>query len=215
MKKQSDALELACSKDPMRKPFLRPFTIGGWNIATDAHIILALKGDPLPIEVTASQNDQDLILRYVDHGTPNPIEGVITADQIRAAMEGWPEEDDFNEIDCEDCEGHGEVECTCWECDNDHMAKCKKCNGEGTVKSTIPVGKMHSLVPLCVGGFAYFGTFTFPRFAEITELLGVKEWKVTHGSPDTALRVEAEGAVVILMPIMSNGLDPFVTIPIK
>lgn len=212
------ALRIACGHDELRPVMSTPFSCNGWNIATDAHIILAVKGEQMyaRAESKAALPIDEQCAEWAEKVHTPARDMTITAEQVREAMAQWPMMDDYNEVEYSECNGSGEVDCECF-CGHEHETECDKCKGAGSFKSEFPSGKTPNPAErVSIGGFAAFGPQTWPKLALIVEALGVKELRVTNGSSNGMMRMEAVGmpVVLILMPVMADANEKFFyTIP--
>ena len=218
-KEQIDkALRIACGNDEVRPVMPTPFSCNGWNMATDAHIILAVKCDPMyaRADSQATKPIDEQCAEWVEKVHTPARDMTITAEQIKEAMAQWPMMDDYNEVECKECGGSGSVECKC-HCGDQHDRDCETCKGTGSFKSEVPVGKTpNPAEKVSIGGFAAFGPQTWPKLALIVEALEIKELRVTNGSNNGMMRMEAVDmpAVLILMPVMTDANEKFFyTIP--
>lgn len=217
--KQIDkALRIACGHDEVRPVLATPFSCNGWNMATDAHVILAVKGEPMyaRIESKATKPIDEQCAEWAEKVNTPARDLAITAEQVKEAMTLWPMVDDYNEVECSECNGSGEVDCKCF-CGHEHETECDKCKGAGSFKSEVPSGKIpHPAEKVSTGGFAAFGPQTWPKLALIVEALDIKELRVTNGSNNGMVRMEAVGmpVVLVLMPVTTYANEKFFyTIP--
>lgn len=212
------ALRIACGHDELRPVMSTPFSCNGWNIATDAHIILAVKGEPMyaRAESKAALPIDEQCAEWAEKVHTPARDITITAEQVKEAMALWPTMDDYNEVECKECGGSGSVECEC-HCGDQHDRDCDKCKGTGSFKSKVQVGKIpNPAEKVSIGGFAAFGSLVFPKLALIVEALDIKELRVTNGSKNGMVRMEAVDmpVVLILMPVMADANEKFFyTIP--
>jgi hypothetical protein len=212
------ALRIACGHDEVRPVMSTPFSCNGWNIATDAHIILAAKGEPMyaRAESKAAKPIDERCAEWAERVHTPARDMTITAEQVREAMSQWPMVDDYNEVECSECNGSGSVECEC-HCGDQHDRDCETCKGTGSFKSEVPSGKIpHPAEKVSTGGFAAFGPQTWPKLALIVEALDIKELRVTNGSNNGMVRMEAVDmpVVLVLMPVMTYANEKFFyTIP--
>lgn len=212
------ALRIACGNDAVRPVLSTPFSCSGWNMATDSHVILAVKGDPMyaRADSQATKPIDEQCAEWVEKVHTPAMDMTITADQIKEAMALWPMMDEFNEVECSECNGSGEVDCECF-CGHEHGAECEKCKGVGSLKSEVPVGKIpNPAEKVSIGGLAAFGPQTWPKLALMVDALDIKELRVTNGSNNGMMRMEAVDmpAVLILMPVMTDANEKtFYTIP--
>lgn len=218
-KEQIDkALRIACGNDELRPVMSTPFSCNGWNMATDSHIILAVKGDPMyaRAESKAAKPIDEQCAEWAERVHTPARDLTITAEQVREAMALWPMVDDDNEVECKECGGSGSVECEC-HCGDQHDRDCETCKGKGMTRSKVPVGKTpNPAEKVSIGGFAALGPLTWTKLALIVEALDIKELRVTNGSSNGMMRMEAVGmpVVLILMPVMTDANEKFFyTIP--
>jgi len=212
------ALRIACGHDEVRPVMSTPFSCNGWNMATDSHVILAVKGEPMyaRAESKASKPIDERCAEWAEKVHTPARDMTITAEQVREAMSQWPMVDDYNEVECSECGGSGSVECEC-HCGDQHDRDCETCNGRGTTKDEEPSGKIpNPAEKVSIGGFAVFGAQTWPKLSLIVEALDIKELRVTNGSNNGMVRMEAVDmpVVLVLMPVMTYANEKFFyTIP--
>lgn len=218
-KEQIDkALRIACGNDELRPVMSTPFSCNGWNMATDSHVILAVEGDPMyaRAESKAAKPIDEQCAEWAERVHTPARDLTITAEQVREAMALWPMVDDDNEVECKECGGSGSVECEC-HCGDQHDRDCETCKGKGMTRSKVPVGKTpNPAEKVSIGGFAALGPLTWTKLALIVEALDIKELRVTNGSSNGMMRMEAVGmpVVLILMPVMTDANEKFFyTIP--
>lgn len=111
-------------------PIGRPFAVGDWAVATDGHMLLAVRNDDV-----AEYNSLAPVAAVRPWLDEAPSGAVVSLVELRA-FAGDPtwesrcdECDGTGQIDCVVCEGNGTVACTCAECGNEHTRNCSECDG--------------------------------------------------------------------------------------
>lgn len=188
-----------CTWDDKLRPWMAtPFSIGGYNGATNAHVLIAFKGDLLFQPCAASEASKTAFLGFVDGSKLVDNEGAISAMQIRRAMKKWPRTNE-----CPECDGLGWVE---------EDVDCPACKGKGQIsKATTPSTKEY----LNVDGVGLFLPAVWEKLTGVTRILSVSEWTITHGSSNNGMRlISRQGKVVmLLMPAQNiSNVPPFHTI---
>ena len=134
--------------DGLRPGLEKPFTEGEYVVATETHIILFIRKDFLEEEYISTIKPPVAALNKI------PIQNCdipVCSSAIRAALDILPKVEEFEEvceeIECEECDGDGEVY---WEYQDRHghtyqsVHDCPCCDGSGKYQSSIkrPTGNM-------------------------------------------------------------------------
>ncbi len=110
-----------------------PFQIDGWLIITCGHALLAVrsdKGEPY------SKQPEKLPKSAVNLIESNPLDSIylsmegVTSLCPVSTLSPCPKCGSFGRIKCKECEGTGQVECTC-KCGDEHERDCDACYGTG------------------------------------------------------------------------------------
>ena len=128
-------LQKFCTCDKIRYELTQPFTAGEFTYATDGRIAVRVPAIP---GADATPKKTDLTKAFAHDATlRKPIElprGWQDFPELKGPCNSCKGTGKYPEmIECDTCDGSGEV--TCSECDNDH--DCKDCNGKGEVRGNV------------------------------------------------------------------------------
>lgn len=163
-----------CTASHDRRRWLeKPFTLDGWNCATNGLLGLLWKGAALPVSDFAPYHDA--VKTLLTDRTLLPVPLRIQVAKITEALKAWEGGDRMEP--CEQCEGVGEEKC-----DMGHMHDCRECNGTGNGHHTLgrrpdPNGLME------IVGVGHYAHEVVVRMHEVCAVLGVTEFVLTHGAP--------------------------------
>lgn len=198
--KVSDSLyALFVGHDDLRPPMKAPFLWNGYTVATDGTCMILVPGE----DERYKANDIN-----VSYAIPPRVQSrQLSIIALRATLDSIPLilEKVEEEVECDECDGDGFVECT--KCGQD--ADCEKCDGTGKVKTqTKETGKMipDEYAPIVIDGAA-IRQGLLRRLLVVADELGVTVCdRVSDANPTRANEFEfAGGARVLLMPWRLDG----------
>lgn len=117
-------------------PFLMTHDGREWALATDGHLLLAVRRElvagectPVPEKVAA------LAAKWLDRSFEASTAVAGAAVKAFAGVPTFGECDECQNkrvIECEDCDGEGGSDCECSTCGDTHDRSCKTCDGSGS-----------------------------------------------------------------------------------
>ena len=213
--------DLFCDKRVNNKYYSEPFLNAAYNEvwATDGHIVAAVK----PELVSGRYQTKTLPLNIPSEKT---CDRIITLNAIKDALAKLPivEEEEVEDVECEECDGSGEVECEYHDnqgSTHEVMADCPICFGTGYVDGT-PKKTGEKVVdydtPIKLDG-AYFKGRLFDILAQAMELIGLERLTMTHhGEYGTgvgkACELQADGVRFLLAPMLAEDVHNVIEIEI-
>lgn len=212
--------ELFCDKDncfgQYQEPFLNLCHNEVW--AANKHMAVAVKAE------LVSGKCRKWKIKDPTLGTP--CNTIVTLKAIKDALAKLPmvEEEDMEDIECEECDGSGEVEC---EYVDNHgsthevTADCPICFGSGYVDGAPKkTGKMIAdfSTPIKLGE-AYFMGYRLDILAQAMELLGLETLTMTHHGGfgvgyGKACELQADGVRFLLAPMLADDVPNVIEIEI-
>lgn len=128
-----------CSKDELRPGMMEPKTEGGYTYSSDAHIFVEIPNHLLSQEYPGHEKAPNFQMALgpilLSPRRDNPV--LIDKATLRYFFEQHRTIVEYNEAECDKCEGQGTIFCHC--CRNEN--ECPKCDGNGIIKGP-PTGKM-------------------------------------------------------------------------
>ena len=212
--------ELFCDKDncfkQYQEPFLNPCHNEVW--AANKHMAVAVKAE------LVSGKYRKRKIKDPTLGTP--CNTIVTLKAIKDALAKLPmvEEEEIEDVECEECDGSGKVEC---EYHDNHgsthevMADCPICFGTGYVEGEPKkTGKMVAdfSTPIKLGE-AYFMGYRLDILAQAMELLELETLTMTHHGgygvgKGRACELQAEGVRFLLAPMLVEDVHNVIEIEI-
>jgi len=211
--KLKKAVELCVSEDKMRPWMTVPFYASGWNAATNAHVLVGYKGEPVFDPCAASEESIDRMNEWLSGKSKHRNSGTITIDDIQEAMDKWPVEDEYEQVKCSLCDGTG--------IDDHPDDECFQCDGSGKVEGSKVVGKKPNITEkLFLEGVAYFMPGVWSKLLEVCKAIDATELTITHGAETQFVRLEVKDSkcVIIIMPahpLFAIDQGPFMVITPK
>ena len=213
--------ELFCDKGKCFNPYQEPF------LELDHNEVLAIdgsKGVAVKAELVSGKYHKRKLTKDIEFGTP--CNAKVTLKAIKGALAKLPmvEEEEIEDVDCDECDGSGEVECEY--IDNNGVthevtADCPICFGSGYVDSAPKkTGKMvvDFSTPIKLGE-AYFMGYRLDILAQAMELLGLETLTMTHHGGfgvgrAKACELQADGVRFLLAPMLVEDVHNVIEIEI-
>ena len=212
--------ELFCNDDTCIDVYQEPFLRLGHNevLAANKYMAVAVKAE-LVSEKYRKRKIKGPIL-----GTP--CNTIVTLKAIKGALAKLPmvEEEEIEDVDCDECDGSGEVECEY--IDNNGVthevtADCPIRFGSGYVDGEPKkTGKMvvDFSTPIKLGE-AYFMGYRLDILAQAMELLGLETLTMTHHGGfgvgrAKACELQADGVRFLLAPMLVEDIHNVIEIEV-
>ena len=209
--------ELFCDDDTCIDEYQEPFLRLGHNEvwAANRNMAVTVKAE-LVSEKYRKRKIKDPIL-----GTP--CNTIVTLKAIKDALAKLPmvEEEEIEDVECEECDGSGKVECEYHDnqgSTHEVMADCPICFGTGYVDGT-PKKTGEMAVDFCTPiklGDAYFMGYRLDVLAKAMELIGLERLTMTHhGHGDEkgkACELQADGVRFLLAPVLVDDVPNMIEI---
>ena len=199
--------ELFCNDDTCidvyQEPFLNLCHNEVW--AANKHMAVAVKAE------LVSGKYRKRKIKDITLGTP--CNAKVTLKAIKGALAKLPmvEEEEIEDVDCDECDGSGKVECEYSDnqgATHEVMADCPICFGTGYVDGTPKkTGKMIAdfSTPIKLGE-AYFMGYGLDILAKAMELIGLERLTMTHHGhgegKGKACELQADGVRFFLAPML-------------
>lgn len=104
-----------------------------WLAATNGHAMVAVAGDAGDAPMPSSKRVASISKWFDgDDGDVIDLSALAAFVNAGAASRHCEECHDKRTVECDDCDGQGETDCTC-SCGHDHEAECDTCGGDGYV----------------------------------------------------------------------------------
>lgn len=212
--------ELFCNDDTCIDAYQEPFLRLGHNEvwAANMYMAVAVKAE-LVSEKYRKKKIKDLSL-----GTPCNM--TVTLKAIKDALAKLPmvEEEEIEDVECEECDGSGKVECEYHDNQgsiHEVMADCPICFGTGYVdgilkKTGEKVVDYNTPIKL---GEAYFMGYRLDILAQAMELLGLETLTMTHHGEfgvgrAKACELQADGVRFLLAPMLAEDVHNVIEIEV-
>lgn len=218
---EQELFDLFCNDDTCfgeyQEPFLEIVHNEVW--AANRRMAVAVKA-----ELVSEKHHKRKITRNVDFGTPCNVK--VTLKAIKDALAKLPmvEEEEIEDVDCDECDGSGEVECEYVDkggAIHDVTADCPICFGtgyvDGILKKTVEkVVDYNTPIKL---GEAYFMGYRLDILAQAMELLGLETLTMTHHGGfgvgrAKACELQADGVRFLLAPVLVDDVQSAIEIEI-
>lgn len=200
--------ELFCDKGKCFNPYQEPFLELDHN---EVWAIDGSKGVAVKAELVSGKYPERRI-RDIEFGTP--CNAKVTLKAIKDALAKLPmvEEEEIEDVDCDECDGSGEVEYEYVDkggSTHEVTADCPICFGSGYVDGAPKkTGKMvvDFSTPIKLGE-AYFMGYRIDILAKAMELLGLETLTMTHHGGfgvgrAKACELQADGVRFLLAPML-------------
>jgi hypothetical protein len=203
-----EVLTSFCGNDRYREWMNTPFVVGNKAHSTDAYFLTIIDAEKVEgFEKLPKENAKKF------HGiipTDRNVEIEIKTKRIKTDFEKAPQIDAYDivgeDIDCLECDGHGEVE---WEYEN-HTKDfdCPVCDGEGksSVSKQIKNGKTRIDDYLCVKiGNSFFAADKIEKVLKTAEKINAKNITLTYqDTPNKGSIFKLNDLEILVMPYMQN-----------
>jgi hypothetical protein len=214
--KYREALNMFVGDDILRPALSGPFINEDYAVATDAHVLLIFKANLLEKIDFVSHEKAPNALRVIPIDQIG-LREVFATSELRALLDKsnakFAEKYERKTIDCEDCQGMGEVSFTYNDVfgeshDLDH--ECPVCEGHTRIDVIIEVdgnrkyrdGEFCEIQEIIKLRNSYFNAQLFERVVDCAELLEVEELVLTSQySEYSATKFEVGEAHVMIMPV--------------
>jgi len=217
---EKELFELFCDKDNCFGLYQEPFLDIDHN---EVWAINGYKGVAVKAELVSGKYHKRKLTKNIGFGTP--CNAKVTLKAIKDALAKLPmvEEEDMEDVDCDECDGSGEVECEY--IDNNGVthevtADCPICFGSGYVGAPKKTGKMIAdfSTPIKLGE-AYFMGYMLDILAQSMELLGLETLTMTHHGGfgvgrAKACELQADGVRFLLAPMLVDDVSNAIEIEI-
>lgn len=206
---EKELFDLFCDKDSCFEQYQKPFLDIGHNAvwATNKHMAVAVKAE------LVSEKYQKWKIEGPTLGTL--CNTIVTLKAIKDALAKLPmvEEEEIEDVDCDECDGSGEVECEYID-NNGVTTDCPICFGSGYVDGAPKkTGKMvvDFSTPIKLGE-AYFMGYRIDILAQAMELLGLETLTMTHHGGfgvgrAKACELQADGVRFLLAPVLVDDVS--------
>lgn len=206
IKSIDELLQMFVSTNEYRPKYLKPWRERNHVFASEMHILIRVSGYLTTVDYPQYNSDNTNKLFPV--GVPD---GILTAENLENAISYAPMVDEMEcvgkDVECEECDGTGEVE---W--DYKHwrkMFECPVCYGTGYAEtSSMEATGQKAIDPeaaIKIGLLCFRATF-LKLILEAMEFCECKEVAVTFGSRTTATRFNLTDDIdIILMPVNQNN----------
>jgi len=185
-----------------------PAKEGEFVFATDAHHAIRIPSELVSGEY--KQGDGRLSRVFaLDNLLDTPV--VIEVKDLESAIEKAPMIDEFEQVECENCDGEGDVYCAA--CENSH--KCKKCDGEG-VSDGKKIGTIISPAFRFIIGDQTFNAKFFPAILSVQKAVQQPIQILNYNKSKHSPMLLGIGPVqVLIMPMMDSTTSEKMRIKIK
>lgn len=194
MNKYDKALQM-CTGDCYWAEKPRPH--GEYIYATDTHILLRIKKHLCSEEYSAHDKQPKDLSRVVPQANTSLLLNIVEVGKIINAIE-LPKK---IRVDCEDCDGHGEVDWTYEDLDGEehyHRDDCPVCHGTGKVDREGSLNDMN----IAINGIIFNCGLLILLLNELYKL-GFKTATVTYLKANSSMRINVNEDIDAV--IMSNN----------
>lgn len=218
---EKELFELFCDKDNCFGQYQEPFLELDHN---EVWAINGSKGVAVKAELVSGKYHKRKFTKNIEFGTP--CNTIVTLKAIKDALAKLPmvEEEELEDVDCDECDGSGEVECEYVDkggAIHDVTADCPICFGTGYVDGAPKkTGKMIAdfSTPIKLGE-AYFMGYRLDILAQAMELLGLETLTMTHHGGfgvgrAKACELQADGVRFLLAPMLVDDVPNMIEIEI-
>lgn len=191
--KLEQAFDLFVSEDNRREQFKKPFLSDGYIYATDFHTLIRVSEKDCDFTVDLNNNPT------LNAGRITPASNVSIPLNIDIDFNKYKTEDALIEVDCETCNGEGEVE---WEYERwTKEEECPNCDGRGYFDKIDPsaaktFGKVEVKIDRC-----FFNMEYIQRLVQIKELLDEEIVLINKSHPAQPNLFKVGKCEVLIMPI--------------
>lgn len=214
IKSIDELLQMFVSTDEYRPKFMKPWRERNHVFASETHILIRANGYLTTVDYP--QHNSDNTNKMFPTGIPN---GILTAATLENAISHAPLVDEYErtgkDVECEECDGTGEViwDYKCWSKSFD----CPVCDGTGyTETQMVKATGQKAINPdaaIQIGLIVFRAVF-LKQILDAMEYCGCKEVSVTFGSRTTATRFNLTDEIdIILMPV--NQDKPYTEIQLQ
>lgn len=214
---EKELFDLFCDKDSCFEQYQKPFLDIGHNEvwATNKHMAVVVKAE------LVSEKYQKWKIKGPTLGTP--CNTIVTLKAIKDALAKLPmvEEEEIEDVDCDECDGIGKVECEYVDKGgtiHDVTADCPICFGSGYVEGEPKkTGEMtvDFSTPIKLGE-AYFMGYRLNTLAQAMELIGFERLTMTHHGhgygKGKACELQADGVRFFLAPMLVDDVQNVIEI---
>ena len=190
-----DIFNLFVSTDKLRPAMLSPFEINGKIYATNATVLIRCDKSHCDFEITNTEKAPDC-----ERVIPAPnMDVVLNID--RSIFDTYKTEDEWVEIECDTCDGEGQVE---WEFQNyTEDFDCPVCKGDG-IKSKHKTGnKIFRDVGVKLNN-SYINIPLFYKLIQIRDMLEEDIHLIYQENPTNPVLFKVGFCEILLMPYMHN-----------
>nr|DAO79878.1 MAG TPA: Inhibitor of TRAP, regulated by-TRAP, AT, TRAP, tryptophan RNA-binding [Caudoviricetes sp.] len=217
---EQELFELFCNDDTCfgeyQEPFLEIVHNEVW--AANRRMAVAVKAELVSGKYSKRET------KDIDFGTP--CNTIVTLKAIKGALAKLPmvEDEEIEDVDCDECDGSGEVECEYVDkggATHEVTADCPICFGSGYVDGEPKkTGEMvvDFSTPIKLGE-AYFMGYRLDILAQAMELLGLETLTMTHHGGfgvgrAKACELQADGVRFLLAPMLVDDVPNMIEIEI-
>lgn len=213
--------ELFCDKGKCFNPYQEPFLELDHN---EVWAIDGSKGVAVKAELVSGKYQKRKLAKNIEFGTP--CNAKVTLKAIKDALAKLPmvEEEEIEDVDCDECDGSGEVEYEYVDkggSTHEVTADCPICFGSGYVEGEPKkTGEMvvDFSTPIKLGE-AYFMGYRLDILAQAMELLGLETLTMTHHGGfgvgrAKACELQADGIRFLLAPMLVEDIHNVIEIEV-
>ena len=218
---EQELFELFCDKDNCFGQYQEPFLELDHNEvwAIDGYRCVAVKA-----ELVSGKYQKRKLTKNIEFGTPCNAKVTLKAIKDTLAKLPMVEEEDMEDVNCDECDGSGEVECEYIDNNgvtHEVMADCPICFGSGYVDGAPQkTGKMvvDFSTPIKLGE-AYFMGYRLDILAQAMEFLGLETLTMTHHGGfgvgrAKACELQADGVRFMLAPMLAEDVHNVIEIEV-
>lgn len=205
----SDLFALFVSENKARPSLLSPFEVNGKVYATNGHTMIRCDKMHCDFEITNKERLFDNLL-FIESFIPI-VNNNLTLDIDKSLFDSYEkvdEEIDIGEdIECDLCDGTGEVE---WEFDiHTKTDACPVCGGDGkeAVAKFVKTGKKTYKDLKIKLGDAYFNADNFYKLIQVSDALSGDIILLSQISPTSGNLFRIGFCEILLMPIRMTRVD--------
>ena len=194
------------SIDNLRPKYMKPWRERDKVFASETHILIRVNGYMTTADYPEYNSENTN--KFFPSGTPN---GILTAATLENALSYAPLVDEYErtgkDIECEECDGTGEV---IWDYKSwSKSFDCPVCHGTGYIETQRMEATGQKVISPDAAikiGLIVFRAVFLKQILDVMEYCGSKEVAVTFGSRTTATRFNLTDEIDrILMPVNQNN----------
>jgi hypothetical protein len=201
----SDIFNIFVSNDTMRPVLTKPFEFNNKIYATDAHVLIRINKSDCDFNVEPQPNAPNC-----ESVTPNENMNLLLSVN-KTQFEEYKTEDEMvdvgEDIDCDTCDGDGEVE---WEFEHyTNYFDCPVCDGSGYKETSTEIktgNKTYGNILIKIKD-SYLHISKFSKLLEVQEKLNESIYLTHLSTPNKAVLFKVGICDVLIMPVMVSAYD--------